>query len=313
MRLRLGWVLLGFLVVGCTGPSESKPDVIPGSSALRNQCEPLDSMPSGTIAFSRHGDDGSGIYLMSPDGSNVRCLVDTSGEDEWLDWSPNGRAIAFTSDLDGDDDIYVVNADGTGLARLTDSANNEYGPVWSPDGLRIVYSTYETDDGPFSIQVMDDDGSNRQTLLESGDRFAYVGLHAWSPDGSVLLIAGDDGSGHDLFTLNPSGGNLRPLADGPGDFGAGAAFSPDGSLLVFQADLDGGCIYTMNADGTELEKITTGCAEGFELTWSPDGTLIAFAGGPHGPADAYVMNADGSNRVLIDDAGDAAFLAWQPS
>jgi len=320
MRVRLGRVLavLGFLVAGCTGSEETEPDARPGSPALLNQCEPLDSMASGTIAFSRYGDDGSGIYLMDPDGSNVRCLLDTPGEDEWLAWSPDGTELAFTSDLDGDDDLYVVKADGSGLARLTNGALNEYGPAWSPDGLRIAYSTEESDEGPFSVDVIDRDGSSHQRLIGTGRRFEYVELAAWSPDGRALVINGDggasdtEGSGYDLFAITPDGADLQPLAGAPGDFGGGAAFSPDGSRLVFQADLDGGCIYTMNADGTGLQRVTTGCAEGFMLTWSPDGESIAFAGGPHGPADAYVMNADGTNRVLIDDAGDAAFLDWQP-
>jgi TolB protein len=285
---------------------------------LRNRCEPLDSMQTGTIAFSRYDDDGSGIYLMDPDGSDVRCLVDTPGEDVWPAWSPEGTELAFTSDLDGDDDLYVVKADGSRLTRLTDGALNEYGPVWSPDGLRIGYSTETSDDGPFSVDVIDRDGSDHQRLVGTGRRFEYVELQAWSPDGGTLVFGADggaldaEGSGYDLFTFSPRGTEMRPLAGGPGDFGGGATFSPDGSLLVFQADLDGGCIYLMNADGTGLQRITSGCAEGFVLAWSPDGTRIAFAGGPHGPADAYVMNADGSNRVLINDAGDAAFLDWQP-
>jgi Tol biopolymer transport system component len=309
---------LAFLVAGCSGSAEMQPGAGSGSSALGNQCEQLDSMPSGAIVFSRYDDDGSGIYLMDPDGSNIRCLVDTPGEDTYPMWSPDGAMIAFASDLDGDSDLYVVDADGGGLVRVTNRAVNEYRPVWSPDGLQIAYSTSESEDGPFSVDVVDRDGSNHRTLVWTGHRFRYVELAAWSPDGGTLVIGADggaldtEGSGYDLFTLSPSGTDMSLLAGGPGDFGGGATFSPDGSRLVFQADLEGGCIYTMNADGTGLERITSGCAEGFELTWSPDGTRIAFAGGPHGPADAYVMNADGTNRVLIDDAGDAAFLDWQP-
>jgi Tol biopolymer transport system component len=319
MRSRIGLALaiLPLLAAACTGSADSGDPEAP-APALRNRCEPLDSLPAGTIAFSRYGDDGSGIYVMGPDGSNVRCLVDTPGEDTYPTWSPDGSSIAFSSDLDGDNDLYVVDADGTALVRVTNGEGNEYRPVWAPDGLRIAFTTSESDEGPFSVDIVDRDGSDRRTLIATGDRFLYVELAAWSPDGRTLVIGGDggtldtEGSGYDLFAFSPEGTDLRPLAGGPGDFGGGATFSPDGSRLVFQADLDGGCIYTMNADGTGLERITSGCAEGFELTWSPDGTRIAFAGGPHGPADAYVMNADGTNRVLIDDTGDAAFLDWQP-
>jgi len=313
MRLRLGWVLvvLGFFVVGCTGAPESNPDVTPGSSALRNQCEPLDSMPSGTIAFSRHVDDGSAIFVINPDGTNPRCLVDTQGEDTHPAWSPDGATLAFTSDLDGDDDIYLVNADGTGLANVTDTATNEYGSEWSPDGTAMAFTTYETEDGPFAVDVLYLDTSQRRAVLETGSRFEYLKLEDWSPDDRGLVVGTYDGKTAGLYLVDPEAGGAELLVDGAPDFASGATFSPDGSTLLFQSDNDGGCLYLMNADGTGFERLTSGCS-GASVAWSPDGERIAFTPGDHGPADLYVMDADGSNRILIDDAGEAQFPDWHP-
>jgi len=314
MTVRLGrWLaVLAFLVASCTGSTETESDTRTGSSAVANQCEPLDSMPSGTIAFSRHVDEGSAIFVISPDGADARCLVDTEGEDTYPEWSPDGTRLAFTSDVDGDDDIYIVNADGTALNRVTDTSTKEFGAAWSPDGARIAYSTHETDDGPFAIQVTDLDGSDQEMLLESGTRFEYLELMDWSPDGRTLLIGTYDGKNGGLLALTPRGGEGSLLAEGAPDFRSGATYSPDGSKLLFQSDTNGGCLYVTDADGTEFERLTSGCS-GATATWSPDGTRIAFTHADHGPADLYVMDADGSNRVLIDDAGEAEFLDWQPS
>ena len=91
-----------------------------------------------------------------------------------------------------------------------------------------------------------------------------------------------------------------------------AIYSPDGTSLVFQADLGGGCIYRSDAQAQHLARLTQGCSEGFDLSWSPDGRWIIWAGGAHGPADAEVMAADGSQRHTIVDDTSVAYTAWQP-
>jgi Tol biopolymer transport system component len=301
-------ILAGSIAIAC---SEAKD---PQRSDAAARCSPPGTMPEGSILYSRFDAEGAvALYLMDPDGSNARCLVDTAGNEEFPTWSPDGTTIAFASDQDGNFDLFTVRADGTGLTRLTDTEVNEYRPVWSPDGRRIAYSTEVSENGPFSIRVMNTDGTDSSSLIESGSRYGYMELADWSPDGRTLLINIDTGGGYDLFTMWPDGSHIEELAGGAGDFGGGATYSPDGSRLLFQADLDGGCLYVMDADGTGLRRLTTGCAEGFTPTWSPDGTWVAWAGGPHGPADAYVMRADGTDRRLIDDASNAAFLDWQPS
>jgi uncharacterized protein YraI len=88
-----------------------------------------------------------------------------------------------------------------------------------------------------------------------------------------------------------------------------AAAQSDKSLagagaIVFQTR-NGGDIFLMNADGTELRKLTTG----FEPALSPDGAQVAFTRFAE-PMGLYVINADGSNERLVFGANRPRSPSW---
>jgi len=317
------------LAAGCSAGGESSdaettPSTDPataeggtGTEAATNEpCEPLPDLPRGRIAYTQtREDDSTALYLMKPDGTDRRCLVDTDGPDSYPAWSPDGRWLAFVGGAGGADQIFVIRADGTRLRQVTDSSDATKESLdWSPDGLRIGYSASVTaDSGPFSIHLVEVDGSHDKTIAATRlPDVEYVELADWSPDARTILYSMDGGAGSGLWTMTPTGRDKAALRDEAGDFGGGAVYSPDGTSLVFQADLDGGCIYRSDARARHLVRLTQGCSEGFVLDWSPDGRWIVWAGGPHGPADAEVMAADGTQRHTIVDDSSVAYTAWQP-
>ena len=65
-----------------------------------------------------------------------------------------------------------------------------------------------------------------------------------------------------------------------------AAWSPDGTQIVFVSDRDGDQeIYPMNADGNGVSKVTNDSGADFDSSWSPDGSTIAFASNRNGSTD----------------------------
>ena len=76
-------------------------------------------------------------------------------------------------------------------------------------------------------------------------------------------------------------------------------------------------IYTVNADGTGLARLTSGAGPEFDPAWSPDGRRIVYRDSRRGinhDDEIFVMNADGSDRTnLTKDSGNDWGPEWSPS
>ncbi len=106
---------------------------------------PIWSPRGDRIVFSRVVDGDYEIYTIAPDGSGVKRLTSTRGNDAHQGWSPDGVHIVFSSSRMGFKDegaytdapqpygeLFVMRADGTGLVQLTDNQWEEGAPAWRP-------------------------------------------------------------------------------------------------------------------------------------------------------------------------------------
>ena len=134
--------------------------------------------------------------------------------------------------------------------------------------------------------VMDADGSNGRFLTLTPSSVVGESLGSWSPDGTQLVVE--------------SGRDCAPESGDP-------------------------CLndlYVVNVDGSGMTRLTNTVDVAEEQpAWSPDGRRIAFGAAVHDinhdlvGEDIYVMNADGTNVMLLASAptGGAAFApAWSP-
>jgi TolB protein len=211
------------------------------------------------------------IYTSTPDGKDIKKLVDSPGYDAEATVSPNGKKIVFTSERDGDLELYSMDVDGTNVKRLTFEPGYDGGAYYSPDNKMIVYrGSHPTD--PKLIQ-RDKDLLKKHLI--------------------VPLV-------FEVWVMNADGSNKRQVTKlGVASFAP--FFTPDGKHIIFctnyfatDAKKRNFDLAVINIDGTGLERITFNESfDGFPM-FSPDGTKLVFASNRNGAKD-------GDTNVFIAD------------
>ena len=112
---------------------------------------PLWSPHGDLIMFSRLVDSAYEIYTIRPDGSSLKRLTFTHGNDAHQSWSPDGEYIAFASSRMGFKDevtytdapqpygeIFVMRYDGSHVEQITDNQWEEGTPGWQSSPPEVV-------------------------------------------------------------------------------------------------------------------------------------------------------------------------------
>jgi Tol biopolymer transport system component len=139
--------------------------------------------------------------------------------------------------------------------------------------------------------------------------FAAASCGSGSPGyGHLIFISRKTG---DYVIRLPQPGNV-PAQELANDFpwDAQPVYSPDGSRIAFYSDRvfdltnadDNVDIYVMNADGSDMTRLTTGKEPDAFPVWSPDGKRIAFYSERDGNGEIYSMDPDGSNVIRLTNS-----------
>ena len=160
-----------------------------------------------------------------------------------------------------------------------------------PDGKLL----FASNDGIFITNV---DGTDMQMLFhQEGIRRANI-----SPDGRKIVFDND----FDIFTVNPDGNELNPIANDPDIFEFAISFTPDGKAITFVTIDDVNFTYgiwIMDPDGNNKKNLLLSNDFAFRHPrQSPSDTQISyFTTGKGKKPIIWVMNKEGTNNVALTD------------
>ena len=283
--------------------------------------------PSGNeIVFSRSENNRPlQIYIMDSRGGNARPISGDHFNDRHPAWSPDGRRIVFVhARALGQPAVYTMNATGEDRVRLSD-CHSDSRPAWSPDGTQIVYN-HALKQGIRNLFVVD-----IETFLAAQEAPLIKAEVIPEPDPEqepepepdpepeIAQKPEPEKDPHQTPDEEQEKGEddppQAPSADPPAveegiqrltisaNRDIHPDWSPDGSKLVFTRESapHNASVYVLDLFSRLQTRLTPeGGYSGYPC-WSTDGTKIIFSSNRNGSLGIWMMDADGSNTVLIFD------------
>jgi TolB protein len=221
--------------------------------------------PQGDKLFynSYKGGEGPALYMWDRVTGKTTKVSSRDGLNIGAAWAPDGQSAALCLSMEGEPDIYRIDLTGRILQRITRGWDICVSPTFSPDGSRIAFVSNRAG-GP-QIYVRD---------LKEGreERLTFEGRYNTSPNWSSLnriAFTGTEDGLFNIFTIDPSGRDLRNLTAGRGN-NEDASWSANGRYLAFSSNRTGKYhIYIMTANGQNQRRITFLEGEQTSPSWSP--------------------------------------------
>lgn len=328
----IGAVLCSGLQLGCGGTDATY--ATPAVEAeIYNQRSSVAEQTPIVFRSNRDSPGGGDLYVMAPDGSNVRRL--TQGEEFSSPvWARDGKSIALRQIVGVDASLGLLAPEGGELVPLVSTDTRHWSSIlaWSASGDAVVYAA--SDEGaPSDLWVISRSGGQPRRLLAAADgirdqadvsRVDSRIVYRWKQNavpgaehgsGTIDLWIADGTEDADPENLTEgrvySPNHARWSPDGTRVAFSAYALAPDGSIEGFMSHGQESAIppdaeiFVINVLTRELTRLTDDEEEDFYPAWTPDGNSLLLASArDHSDMDIWRMPLAAPEEAvnLIDDA-----------
>jgi TolB protein len=239
----------------------------------------------GTIAYPVFNGSSYNLYFGNVDGSGSRVFQTEASQPAF---NADGSRIAFHSWSGNRRGLVTMDTSGANGVLVTNFIEDQL-PTWAADNEDLIFLTRRS--GGRQSELL---RANAATELDPGvnigeGEYPTVGANGrltfkgWGTTAYGLRLAAE--SMEDIETVTNVDEDTAPT------------LSPDGSKIAFMSRREGQWdIYVVNADGSNLQRLTTDNADDGLPTWSPDGNAIAFVSNRGGPWAIWAMTPDGAGK-----------------
>jgi tetratricopeptide (TPR) repeat protein/pSer/pThr/pTyr-binding forkhead associated (FHA) protein len=279
---------------------------------------------SGRIAFPvwNRAQGHYDVYLAQIDGSDRQLVAEQVHQPAFR---PGGDWLAVNGERPQEMNLLIVRPDGSELQEVSAYIEDSL-PAWSPDGQGLALSSTRHPDRQSRVYIIDTvqfGGERAEGRILQSDLYEVLGDRpAWLP------ALADGSSGERIVynscdhTTTPAHCGLFVIAAGPGrqtpvaltGHPSDTAPAVRGDRIIFMSNRDGNWeIYIIDADGSNLQRLTHNTANDGLPVWSPTGSgMIAFVSDQGGAWAVWAIEPDGSNRrKLFDLGGGGLAFDWQ--
>lgn len=179
--------------------------------------------------------------------------------------------------------------------RIADDIYEKLTGVKGAFTARIAYVVKSGSE--YRLEIADSDGENPIAVTRSNEPLISP---VWSPDGGKLAyVSFENKKKPVVYVQDLASSNRTLLAEFKGSNSA-PAWSPDGTKLALALSRDGLTqIFTINADGSNLKKLTSSSGIDTEPRYSPDGESIYFTSDRSGGPQIYKISIEGGEARRI--------------
>ncbi len=215
------------------------------------------------------------VYVMRPDGTEVRRITTDPGNDHDPSWMPDGQSLVFSSDRASRGDLYRVRlADGHTDRLTTNFVGRAIMPAVSPDGTRVAFAAQTLRVGAFwnfQVHMLDLASGTTEPVPASGGAC----WPSWSPDGRILYNVQLEREPSAIQRRDMTAGTVATAHADPSLWSYYPRVSPDGQWLALSVspehhegeDWDLALVST--TDPTERVVLTSGPGNDRLPDWKP--------------------------------------------